>query len=98
MKVSESDTVLTLRIFEHCSVSLSGEYMDATLSMGMSSKDPRLRWKPSKFRNIHKIQLNPSGLWTPELQFVNRIYDYSYQDEKIHQAKVFSDGSVNWNR
>ena len=80
------------------SVSLSGEYMDATLSMGMSWKDPRLRWEPSKFRNIHKIQLNPSGLWTPELEFVNRIHDYSYQDEKIHQAKVFSDGSVSWNR
>ena len=72
--------------------------MDATISMGMTWKDPRLAWQAENFRNIHDIQLNPSSLWTPELEFVNRIHDYSYQDEKIHKAKVTSDGSVIWNR
>ena len=79
-------------------VSLSGEYMDATLSMGMIWSDPRLSWSGKKFRNTHTIQLDPMKIWHPDLEFVNRIHDYSYQDEKIHKAAVNSDGRVTWNR
>ena len=72
--------------------------MDATLSMGMIWSDPRLSWKGAKFRNTHEIQLNPMKIWHPDLEFVNRIHDYSYQDEKIHKATVNSDGRVTWSR
>ena len=96
MKVSHYDSFyMTHKLFI---VSLSGEYMDATLFMGTIWSDPRLAWKGDKFRNTHEIQVNPAKIWHPDLEFVNRIHDYSYQDEKIHKATVDSDGRVTWNR
>ena len=65
----------------HFSVSLGEEYMDATVAMSMKWSDPRLRWDPVDFGETRQIRVDPGLIWIPDLEIVNRIHDFSPEDE-----------------
>ena len=48
--------------------------------------------------NIQNIKVDTDNIWRPDLEVVNRVYDYSHIDEKKQKAMIFSTGMVKWTR
>ena len=76
----------------------SGEYIDATIALIMQWTDKRLRWRPADHGYIRKIRAEKSQLWVPDIEVVNRIHDFSPQDEKSSRLQVEIDGRVTYTR
>ena len=75
-------------------VSLSGEYIDATITTTMSWIDLRLRWNLNDFGNINQIECLPSHIWTPDIDVINRVHDFSATNEKPQMATIEHNGNV----
>ena len=74
------DTIVQIQSIND--VNLNREYMDATIAISMKWEDSRLQWDSSKFGNVTKIRVRKEEVWIPDLTIVNRIHDFSPQDEK----------------
>ena len=74
------DTIVQIQSIND--VNLNGEYMDATIAISMKWKDSRLQQDSSEFGNVTKIRVRKEEVWIPDLTIVNRIHDFSPQDEK----------------
>ena len=48
--------------------------------------------------NINSIRADPSQIWIPALEIINRANDFSPIDEKQRQLKIQSSGKVTYNR
>ena len=79
-------------------LSLSGEYIDATIAASMTWTDFRLQWSPTTFANVMSIGIDPGHLWTPDIDIVNRLNDFAPSAEKRHMAEVSFDGTVHMTR
>ena len=75
------DTVVQIQSINE--INLNGEYMDATIALSMRWNDARLAWDPSDYSNTNKIRALKSDVWIPDLNVVNRIHDFSPEDEKV---------------
>ena len=68
-------------------IDISGQFMDATIDLIMTWNDPRLKWDPADFGGVTSIRALQDEVWIPELNVVNRINDFSYQDEKLQKCQ-----------
>ena len=82
------DTVVQIQSINE--VSLNGEFMDATIALSMRWNDARLRWNASDYSNTRKIRALKSQVWIPDLNVVNRIHDFSPEDEKVPKRELVS--------
>ena len=79
------DTIVQIQSIND--VNLNGEYMDATIAISMKWKDSRLRWDFNEYGNVTKIRVRKEEVWIPDLTIVNRIHDFSPEDEKIPKCE-----------
>ena len=81
------DTVVQIQSINE--INLNGEYMDATIALSMRWTDDRLSWNADYFGGVKKIRALKEQLWIPDLNIVNRIHDFSPEDEKTPKRKIF---------
>ena len=62
--------------------------MDATIALSMRWTDARLSWNSDDFGGYKKIRARKEQVWIPDLNIVNRIHDFSPEDEKIPKRKI----------
>ena len=98
VKLSPVEADLLVQVQTINDLSLSGEYIDATIAASMTWYDFRLQWAPDTFANVKRIGINPVNLWTPDIDIVNRLNDFAPSDEKRHMAEVWFDGTVHMTR
>ena len=92
----EVDTLVQIQTINE--VSLSGEYLDATVAVVMQWTDKRLRWRPDEHGEIRKIRAEKKQMWIPDVEVVNRIHDFAPGDEKPSKLQVEADGRVTYSR
>ena len=80
------DTVLQIQSINE--INLNGEYMDATIALSMRWTDARLSWNSDDFGGYKKIRARKEQVWIPDLNIVNRIHDFSPEDEKTPKRKI----------
>ena len=79
-------------------VNLNGEYIDATVSLSLQWKDERLEWEPQNYSDVRQLRMSHNKVWTPSFDIMNRIHDFSYQDEKYNPVIIKYNGMVTQNR
>ena len=82
------DTIVQIQSIND--IHLNGEYMDATLAISMNWEDSRLAWNITKYGNVTKIRVRKEEVWIPDLTIVNRIHDFSPEDEKVPKCEFWS--------
>ena len=77
-------------------VNLAGEYMDIVIALSLEWIDPRLKWDKDQFGDvpIKDIRVKSKDIWTPNIDFANRIFDFSPTSEIDLKATVSHEGNV----
>ena len=76
-------------------VNLAGEYMDIVIALSLEWIDPRLTWNPNQFDvPIKDIRVKSTDIWTPNIDFANRIFNFSPGSEIHLKATVSHEGNV----
>ena len=71
-------------------VNLAGEYMDIVIALSLEWIDPRLKWDSVDVPTFLKdIRVNSKDIWTPNIDFANRIFVFSPTSE-IHLKTTIS--------
>ena len=77
-------------------MNLAGEYMDAVVALTLEWIDGRLTWEPVDVANGHllkTIEVDSETIWTPNVDFANRIHDYSPITERPLKSTVHFTGT-----
>ena len=80
----------TIQLIKLGLVNLAGEYMDIVIALSLEWIDPRLKWDSNQFDvPIREIRVNSKDIWTPNIDFANRIFVFSPTSE-IHLKTTIS--------
>ena len=75
-------------------MNLAGEYMDAVVALTLEWIDGRLMWDCSHEPIFKTIKVDSETIWTPNIDFANRIHDYSPITERPLKSRVRFDGKI----
>ena len=85
----------TIQLIKLGLVNLAGEYMDIVIALSLEWIDPRLKWDSNQFDvPIRDIRVKSKDIWTPNIDFANRIFDFSPTSEIDLKATVSHEGNV----
>ena len=69
--------------------------MDIVIALSLEWIDPRLKWDYNQFDvPIRDIRVNSKDIWTPNIDFANRIFNLSPTSEIHLQATISHIGNV----
>ena len=69
--------------------------MDIVIALSLEWIDTRLKWDPDEFETpIKEIRVKSKDIWTPNIDFANRIFNFSPGSEIHLKATVSYEGNV----
>ena len=69
--------------------------MDIVVALILEWIDPRQKWDKDQFDvPIRDIRVNNKDIWTPNIDFANRIFDFSPTSEIHLQATISHTGNL----
>ena len=80
-------------------INLNEEYIDASISIRLEWEDDDLKWSEKLIDSrITSILVEKQQIWIPDIGIVNRVNDFSPNDEKKQRLTVTAAGVVDFRR